>query len=149
MGYDVKLTGTAGAGDPEAEGRQTQFSESLAEALEQAERMAAQPGQAEAVVYDRSHGGGAGTEIARYSAAGGWSSEVITPAFWWSRLSMPTKEKLKADPYGAVGAEMWREIAEAGGAVIGIGRPGREGGTAGLRLPKDLADFVESERPKL
>ncbi|NKX55747.1 hypothetical protein [Arthrobacter mobilis] len=148
MGYDVKLMGTAG-GSGEADAGQAQFSESLAEALEQAERMAAQADRGEAVIYDRAHGSGAGTEIARYSASGGWSSEAITPVSWWSRLSMPTKEKLKTDPYGDVGSEMWREIAEAGGPVIGIPRPGSGGGGSAFRLPREIADFVESERPKL
>jgi hypothetical protein len=150
MAYDVRLIATADPGSLETSVAQpAQSSKFLAEALEQAERMVTQPGHAEAVVYTRSSGGDPETEIARCSATSGWSSAAITPASWWSRLSMPTREKLKADPYGDVPRETWHEIAEAGGAVVGIRRPGGEGAPSALRLPKDIADFIDSERPRL
>ncbi|NKX52231.1 hypothetical protein HER39_16980, partial [Arthrobacter deserti] len=118
MAYDVRLTAAADSGLETSGGEPAQSSSSLAEALEQAERMAARPGPAEAVVYDvpeGAGGGSAGTEIARYSAGGGWTSEAITPASWWAGLSQPTKEKLKSDPYGEVPPEVWDELAAAGG----------------------------------
>src|SRR3954465_13569056 len=99
MNYSIEFLGTAGADDAPASGGQaTGSSASLAGAVEQAERMVAQSGQGEAVISrepDKASGGRAGAEIARYSADGGWRSEAITPASWWARLSLPTKEKLK------------------------------------------------------
>jgi hypothetical protein len=151
MAYRIELRGTAGSDSARpADWSAAGSGDSLAGALAQAERLVAGSDQAEAVVYDSPAdppGGPAGTEIARYSAAAGWTSEVITPAAWWARLSMPTREKLRADPYGEVPPEAWGEVCEAGGAVLGA-RPGAEG-ESGRRLPKGLAGFVESLRPKL
>jgi hypothetical protein len=153
MNYSIEFLGTAGADDaPASGGRTTGSSASLAGAVEQAERLVAQSGQGEAVISrepDKASGGRAGAEIARYSADGGWRSEAITPASWWARLSLPTKEKLKAHPRAELPREVWDEVSEAGGAVIGARRPGPDAGASDQKLPADLADFIESEQPKL
>src|SRR4051794_29416395 len=117
MNYLIEFRGTAGPdGAPASGGQAKGSSASLAGAVEQAERMAAQSGEGEAVISrepDKGSGGPAGAEIARYSADGGWRSEAITPASWWARLSLPTKEKLKAHPRAELPREVWDEIFEA------------------------------------
>jgi len=149
MGYRIELTGSTGPGASRTpDGQAAGPHESLAEAVARAEQLAAQAGQGEAVVY-REQDTLPGSEVARFSPGGGWSSEAITPASWWARLSLPTKEKLKAHPRADLPREVWDEIAEAGGAVLGVRRPGPEAGSEGLRLPADLAGFIESEQPKL
>jgi hypothetical protein len=146
--YTVKLIttvepGSAGAPDDHA----AKHFESIREAAAHAEQLAAPAGNTTAV-FDESAGPGTGAEVARYSQASGWSSDAITPAAWWAKLSMPTKEKLKLDPYGDIDGEAWREVAEAGGVFLGAARPDPSGGSS-FRLPQQLADFVDSERPRL
>lgn len=152
MGYHIEYSGTANPEKPPvSDWHRTGAGDSLSEAKETAERMLPQLGAAEATIYDdpsnsvRTHGG---TEVARYTKDGGWTSDVITPATWWSNLSAPTQEQLKANPHGDVAPGLWREISEAGGAVIGAYWPSLTKGPEGMQLPSHLADYVESVTPK-